>query len=179
MRIAGLFIFAFVIAIAAPAFVCAQTAKDVNVVNPTTAPVNVRSVDEPARRAYQVGFEINTPNPVTTPAGKIFVVEHVSGNVRLKTVSGATTPCKFFELGLPVIGIQGSPVESFSLTPTDMGTAPSIGFDLSFYSINNPVKFYIHPNTDLGAMNYSIGGSCMASPIMNSRIVLSGCLADM
>ena len=172
-------IFVFVVVLVGPTLVHAQAPKETVIINPVTSPVNVRSVDEPARRAYQVGFEINTPNPVTTPAGKIFVVEHVSGSVRLKTVSGATTPCRFFELALPVVGVQGSPVESFSLTPTEMGTSASVGFDVSFYSINNPMKLYIRPGTDLGGMNFAIGGSCTPSPILNSRIILSGYLADM
>jgi hypothetical protein len=41
------------------------------------------------------------------------------------------------------------------------------------------MKLYMRPGTELGGMNFSMGGSCAASPIFNSRIVLSGYLADM
>ena len=173
-----LFIFVISFAIVAPTSSFAQTSKDVNVVNTTSAPVPVKSVDDPARRAFQVGFEVNGATPVSTPAGKIFVIEHVSGSFRLKTVTGSTTPCRFFELGLPVSGVQGT-TETIELIPTDMGTAASIGFDLSFYSINHPMKLYMRPGTELGGMNFSMGGSCAPSPIFNSRIVLSGYLVDM
>ena len=178
MKALGLFILVVSFVLFVPTVSSGQTSKDVTVVNTTAAPVPVRSVDDPARRAFQIGFEVNGAAPVSTPAGKIFVVEHVSGSFRLKTVSGSATPCRFFELGLPVSGVQGAP-EVFEIIPTEMGTAPSIGFDVSFYSINHPMKIYFRQNSDLGAMNFSIGGSCTASPILNSRIVLSGYLADM
>jgi hypothetical protein len=156
----------------------AQTAKDVTVVNTAAAPVPVKSVDDPARRAFQIGFEVNAATPVSTPAGKIFVVEHVSGSFRLKTVTGSTTPCRFFQLSLPVSGVQGT-FESFEIIPTEMGTTSSIGFDVTFHSINHPMKLYLRQNTDLGGMNFLMGGSCAPSPILNSRIVLSGYLVDM
>lgn len=178
MKGLGLFIFVISICVLATTSSFAQTAKDVTVVNTTAAPVPVKSVDDPARRAFQIGFEVNGATPVSTPAGKIFVIEHVSGSFRLKTTSGSSTPCRFFELGLPVSGVQGV-TEAIELIPTDMGTAASIGFDLSFYSINHPMKLYMRPNTELGGMNFSMGGSCAPSPIFNSRIVLSGYLVDM
>src|SRR5688572_15911929 len=84
-----------------------QGAKEVIVANTPAAPVPVKSVDDPARRAFQLAFEVNSPNTVTTPAGKIFVVEHVSGNFRLGTASGGANPCRFFQLGLPISGISG------------------------------------------------------------------------
>ncbi len=178
MKALCLFLLVLSFAIFVPTESLGQTAKDVTVVNTPAAPVPVRSVDDPARRAFQIGFEVNSPTPVSTPAGKIFVVEHVSGSFRLKTVSGSSTPCSFFELGLPSSGVQGT-FEVLELIPTAMGTTPSIGFDLSFYSINHPMKFYLRQNTDLGPMNFSMGGGCAPSPIFNSRIVLSGYLVDM
>lgn len=178
MKALSLFILILSFAIFVPTVSFGQTAKDVNVVNTTAAPVPVKAVDDPARRAFQIGFEVNTGTPVSTPAGKIFVVEHVSGSFRLKTVSGSTSPCRFFELGLPISGVQGSP-QTYELIPTEMGTAASIGFDLSFYSINHPMKLYLQQNSELGGMNFSIGGNCAPSPIFNSRIVLSGYLVDM
>ncbi|MEO6334720.1 MAG: hypothetical protein ABIO91_07020 [Pyrinomonadaceae bacterium] len=155
-----------------------QASKEVVVTNTAAAPVLVKSVDDPARRALQLGFEVNSPNTVTTPVGKIFVVEHVSGTFRLKTQAGATMPCKFFELALPVSGTQASLPESYQLIPTDMGTTPSLGFDLSFYSINHAMKLYFRPATELGGMSFTMGGSCTSSPIFYSRIVLSGYLVD-
>lgn len=178
MKIVSLYVVLIGIALAAHTAALGQASKDVVVVNTAAAPALVKSVDDPARRAFQLGFEVNGPNTVTTPAGKIFVVEHVSGTFRLKTQSGATTPCKFFELGLPVSGIQGSLPETYQLIPTEMGTAPSVGFDVSFYSINHAMRLYMRPNSELGAMSFAIGGSCTASPILNSRIVLSGYLVD-
>ena len=156
----------------------AQALKDVVVMNTAAAPALVKSVDDPARRAFQLGFEVNNPNPVTTPAGKIFVVEHVSGTFRLKTQSGSTTPCRFFELALPVTGVQGSLPESYQLIPVDMGTTTSAGFDLSFYSINHAMKLYLRPNTELSGLNSVIGGSCVVPAIFSSRVVLSGYLVD-
>jgi hypothetical protein len=178
MKALGLVLFVFTIMLAGTSVTSAQQSKDVTVVNPPDNPVNVRSVDDPARRAFHAQFEVNTPNPVVVPAGKIFVVEHVSGSFRLKTIQGATTPCKFYELALPNAGVQGIFIP-INFTPTDMGTAASVGFDVSFYTLNNPMKFYVRPGAELGPMNFSIGGSCPASPILNSRIVLSGYLVDM
>ncbi len=177
MKAIGLFVIAFAMILSAQIASLDQAAKDVVVTNTAAAPVPVKSVDDPARRAFQIGFEVNGPNPVTTPAVKIFVAEHVSGTFRLKTQSGATTPCRFFELGLPVSGVMGLP-EAFQLIPTDMGTTASVGFDVSFYSINHPMKLYFRPNTEFGGMSFVIGGSCTVSPMLNSRIVLSGYLVD-
>lgn len=178
MKALSLFILMMSFGVMVPTLSLGQSTKDVNVVNTAAAPVRVKSVDDPARRAFQIGFEVNSGTPVSTPAGKIFVVEHVSGSFRLKTVSGSTSPCRFFELGLPVSGVQGAP-QSYELIPTDMGTGASIGFDLTFYSINHPMKLYIQQNSELGAMNFSIGGNCASSPLFNGRIVLSGYLVDM
>src|SRR5215203_7373976 len=113
MKTVSLFIVAIGIALFGHTVILAQASKDVIVTNTASAPALVKSVDDPARRAFQLGFEVNGQNPATTPAGRIFVVEHVSGTFRLKTQSGAVTPCKFFELGLPVSGAQGSLPESF------------------------------------------------------------------
>jgi hypothetical protein len=168
-------VLAFLVSIAVTAN--GQGPKDVNVINSASAPVPVRSVDEPAKRAFQLAFEINTPTPVTTPAGKIFVVEHVSGTVRMGTVSGSTQPCRFLQLGFPVSGTSGAP-EALELIPTLMGTAASIGMDISFQSINHPMKFYIRPNMEIGGANFVLGGACTASPIIFSRMVFSGYLVD-
>ena len=178
MKSVSLFILAIGIVLLGNTAGRAQASKEVIVANTAAAPALVKSVDDPARRGFQLGFEVNGPNSVTTPAGKIFVVEHVSGTFRLKTQSGSATPCRFFELGLPVSGVQGSLPESYELIPTDMGTTASVGFDLTFYSINHAMKLYLRPNTELGAMSYVIGGNCTASPIFSSRIVLSGYLVD-
>jgi hypothetical protein len=178
MKTVSLYLVALCIAFAAHTVTLGQASKEVVVTNTAAAPALVKSVDDPARRAFQLGFEVNSPNSVTTPAGKIFVVEHVSGTFRLKTQSGAATPCRFFELALPVSGVQGSLPESYQLIPVDMGTTPSVGFDVSFYSINHAMKLYFRPGTELSGMNFAIGGSCTATPILNSRIVLSGYLVD-
>src|SRR5215207_10030056 len=135
-------ILAVFVVIGTVSFAYAQTSKDVNVVNTAAAPVNVRSVDDPAKRAFQLAFEVNGTNPVATPVGKVFVVEHVSGSFRLGSVSGLTTTCRFLQLAFPVSGVTGLP-EALELLPTVMGTVPSIGMDLTFVSINNPMKFYI------------------------------------
>jgi hypothetical protein len=113
MKTVSLYLLAIGIALFGNTVILAQGPKDVVVTNTASAPALVKSVDDPARRAFQLGFEVNGQNPATTPAGKIFVVEHVSGTFRLKTQSGSTTPCKFFELALPVTGVQGSLPESY------------------------------------------------------------------
>jgi hypothetical protein len=154
-----------------------QVAKEVVVTNTAAAPVLVRSVDDPARRAFQLAFEVNSGTPATTPAGKIFVVEHVSGNFRLGTVTGSANPCRFLQLGLPVSGISGPP-EAVEFIPTVMGTSAALGNDVTFLSINHPMKFYIRPSSDVGGVNSLLGGSCTASPMISSRIVLSGYLVD-
>ena len=178
MKTLGLFLFLFSIVLATATYTRAQGAKEVIVANTSAAPVPVRSADDPARRAFQVGFEPNSGNTVTTPAGKIFVVEHVSGSFRLGTTSGSTNPCRFFQLSLPVSGIAGPP-ESIELIPTIMGTAPSVSNDITFLSLSQPMKFYIRQNTEIGGVSYSISGGCIVSPLLNSRIVLSGYLVDM
>ena len=40
------------------------------------------------------------------------------------------------------------------------------------------MKFYIRQNTELGGVNSVLGGSCSATPILNSRMMLSGYLVD-
>ncbi|MEP6704818.1 MAG: hypothetical protein ABJB34_08435 [Acidobacteriota bacterium] len=178
MKTLSLFLVVIGIALLGNTVSFGQASKDVVVTNTAAAPALIKSVDDPARRAFQLGFEVNGPNTVMTPSGKIFVVEHVSGTFRLKTQSGSATPCKFFELALPVSGVQGSLPESYQLIPMDMGTTPSLGFDVSFYSINHAMKLYFRPSTELGGMSFAMGGSCTASPILYSRIVLSGYLVD-
>ncbi len=177
MKGPALFLFIFTIALFAPHSVFSQPAKEVIVTNTRAAPVLVRAVDNPARRAFQLAFEVNSGNTVTTPAGKIFVVEHVSGTFRLGTVSGAASPCRFLQLGLPVSGITGPP-EALEFIPTLMGTVPSISNDITFLTINHPMKFYIRENTDIGGVNAVFGGSCTPTPIVFSRMVLSGYLVN-
>ena len=178
MRALCLFLVLFVIAVGVTTSL-GQGAKDVVVTNAATAPVPVRTVDDPARRAFQLGFEVNGPNTVMTPAGKIFVVEHVSGSFRLGTTTGSSTnPCRFFQLGLPVSGVSGPP-EVVELIPTLMGVASGgINNDVTLLSLNHSMKFYIRPNMEIGGVNSVIGGSCTPSPILTSRVLLSGYLVD-
>lgn len=177
MKTLGSFLAAIAIVLSFQHASLAQTGKDVVVTNTPTSPIPIRSVDDPARRAFQLGFEVNGPNLVTTPAGKIFVVEHVSGSFRLNTVAGSASPCRFLQLGLPFSGATGPP-EALELVPTLMGVAPGGSNDFSFLSINHPMKFYIRPNSEIGGVNSLLGGSCTSSPIFSSRIVLSGYLVD-
>ncbi len=41
------------------------------------------------------------------------------------------------------------------------------------------MKFYMRQNTELGGVNSVVAGSYTATPILNSRMVLSGYLVDM
>jgi len=178
MKAIGLFLIIVGGLMLMPDSAAGQGSKEVIVTNTSANAVPVRAVDDAARRAFQLGFDVNTGNTVTTPAGKIFVVEHVSGSFRLGTTSGATTPCRFLQIGLPISGITGPP-EAVEIIPTVMGTTASVGNDVTFLSINHPMKFYVRQNTEIGGVNSVLGGNCTASPIMNSRIVLSGYLVDM
>ena len=177
MRTLVLFVVTLVFGVSLSMTSFGQTAKDVIVANPPASPVNIRAVDDPAKRAFQLAFEVGTPNPVSTPAGKIFVVEHVSGTFRLGTVSGSSNPCRFLQIAFPASGASG-PFEALELIPTVMGTAQSIGQDLTFISINHSMKFYVRPNTEVGGLNYVMGGNCTGAPLVNSRMVLSGHLVD-
>ncbi len=74
-------------AVPLPSNVNVVNTPNVNVVNPTTQPVPVRDVDNPARQPFQVqvvgdfadGASTTGDIPITTvPAGKLLVIEYVS-----------------------------------------------------------------------------------------------------
>jgi len=148
----------------------AQT--DVRVTNKVGDAVAVKSVDNPARHGFQVSFELNgaTPPPAI-PAGKVFAVEHISGHLRIPSATGATTPCKFYQLSF----LLGS--TDIDVTPVLMGTAPSIGQDLNFITISQPLKAYVQGGSDYGAAGFSLSSGCSGSPT-SSHIVLTGYLIN-
>ena len=145
----------------------AQT--DVTVTNPKTSPVLVRDVDNDARRPYQVSFSIGQPTLPTVPAGKVFVIEYVSGTIRVPSTTGSASPCRFMQLSFG-LG-NGSDTD---VLPVYMGTAQSINnTDINFFTISQRVQTYGLANSDLGGTSYSLAAGCNSGPTF-SHIVLSG-----
>jgi hypothetical protein len=154
------------LAFASAAF--AQT--EVRVTNKVGDAVAVKSVDSPARHGYQVSFSINPATPPEVPAGKVFAVEHISGQIRVPSATGATIPCKFMQLSF----VLGS--TDIDVVPVSMGTAPSIGNDLNFVTISQPIKAYIPAGSQLGFASFALSQSCSFPSF--SHIVLSGYLIN-
>jgi len=60
----------------------------VTVAKPRSNPVLVRDVDNDARRPFQVQFSIGQTTLPTVPAGKVFVIEYISGTIRVPNPQG-------------------------------------------------------------------------------------------
>ncbi|MEP7074450.1 MAG: hypothetical protein ABI878_01460 [Acidobacteriota bacterium] len=162
------------ISIVFASFVFAVTASaqtDVRVTNKVGDAVAVKSVDAPARHGFQLSTSINPATPAVVPAGKVFAVEFVSGQVRIPSATGATTPCKFMQLSF-VMG--GSDID---VAPVSMGTAPSVSNDINFVTISQPIKAYLPAGSEVGPASLSLASSCSGFPTF-SHIVFSGYLIN-
>jgi hypothetical protein len=161
--------------------------KPVVVVNTLANPVPVfgivRDAENPARQAFQIEYHPRILDPArTTPQGKIFVVEYISGELQVDTPAGEPTPCKILRLGFSsspsLFSNPPIPPGAFSVIPIFQGYVNSIGFVRSFYSISQTVKIYIAPGTVVGTGFSLIGPVCVPSSL-NGRITLSGHLVDL
>jgi hypothetical protein len=148
----------------------AQTPTQVRVTNKIGDAVAVKAVDNPGRHAFQVGFELNGANPPEVPAGKVFVVEHISGNIRVPSAFGAPGPCRFHQLSL-FLGID------IDVVPVHMGTSPGLSNDFNFFTISQPVRAYATQGSQLGGASLSLSQHCSGFPTW-SRIVLTGHLVN-
>lgn len=145
----------------------AQT--DVTVTNPKTNPVLIRDVDNDARRPYQVSFSIGQPTLPTVPAGKVFVIEYVSGTIRVPSTTGLSAPCRFMQLSFVFGGLT-----DIDVLPVYMGTVQSINnTDVNFFTISQRVHTIGLANSDLGGTSYSLSPGCNSGPTF-SHVVLSG-----
>jgi len=152
-------------------FAAAMSAQtNVRVTNKKGDAVAVKSVDNPARHAYQVSFALNTNLP-TVPDGKVFAVEHISGHMRVPSAFGAVGPCKFMQLSF----ILGS--ADIDVIPVSMGTSPSLSNDVNFISFTQPVRAYVSANSDFGAANLALSQYCSGFPT-DSTIVITGHLIN-
>jgi hypothetical protein len=149
--------------------ISASAQTDVTVTNPKSNPVLIRDVDNDARRPFQVSFSIGQSTLPTVPAGKIFVIEYISGQVRLPSTTGSQMPCRFMQLSFG-LG-NGSDTD---VLPVYMGTAQSVSnTDLNFFTISQRVQVYGLSNSDLGGTSYSLSSGCTGAPTF-SHISLSG-----
>ena len=162
----SIFCFIAILTFSTAAF--AQTEVRVN--NKAGDAVAVKSVDEPARRAYSVAFEMNASPLPSVPAGKTFVIEHISGHIRVPSAFGAAGPCRFMQLSF----IVGSEID---VVPVFMGTAAGLSNDFNFFTISQPVRAYATQNSDIGGAGYSLSQYCSGFP-GSSRIVLTGYLVN-
>jgi hypothetical protein len=162
----SIFCFTAILTFSAAAF--AQT--EVRVANKVGDAVAVKSVDEPARRAYSVAFAMNANPLPTVPAGKTFVIEHISGHIRVPSAFGAAGPCRFMQLSF----IVGSEID---VVPVFMGTATGLNNDFNFFTISQPVRAYATQNSDIGASSFSLSQYC-SGPASSSNIVLTGYLVN-
>jgi hypothetical protein len=160
----GLVVFVFVGILGGAA--AAQT--DVTVTNPRSNPVLVRDVDNDARRPFQVQFSIGQATLPTVPAGKVFVIEYISGTIRVPSTTGSTLPCQFRQLSF-VLGQT-----DIDVVPVSMGSSQSINnTDLNFFTISQRVQLYAPANADLGGTSYALSQGCTSGPT-SSHIVLTG-----
>lgn len=159
--------------IASPHNTYAQQTKAVQVTNDTTNPVPTKNVENPARNAFQVAFELLGSNPATVPAGKIFVIEHISGAIRVESQFNAPVPCRIRQLS-----ISTGSLHPIDVIPIYMGTGQGLNGDVNFFSISQPVRVAARPGSELGGASMSLGQYCNSFPLMWSNIVFTGYLVD-
>ena len=138
--------------------------------------VPVKVVNDPAKRSYHAGVDLAFPftgEYPTVPAGKMFVVEYITGTFRTFNAFGAAT-CKPYEIQFSLRPDNTSALENYAVLPTHMGTGQGISGDVNFYSITQPVAISIAPGTPI-APAWSLGPVCSA-PTVQGRIVFSGYL---
>jgi hypothetical protein len=131
----------------------------------TAGPLPVRDVDNPARHAFQTGADgFLAPGPDTqelyvagAPAGKIFVIEYVSGTVGLPAGN------KILWLGLQTD--QGAGPQDHMLAPPTFagssGGVDSYGYGqlTRLYCTEAGLRFFIHrTGTDLGSVSVYLSG---------------------
>ena len=150
--------------------VLAQTPTQVRVTNKAGDAVAVKSVDNPARHSYQVAFEMNVGAPPVVPDGKTFVIEHISGHIRVPSATGITGACRFLQLSF----IVGSEID---VVPVFMGTASGLSNDFNFFTISQPVRAYATQNSDIGSASFSLSQFCTGI-LTSSHIVLTGYLVN-
>lgn len=149
----------------------AQKSSNVVVTNTTANPVPVRRADNPAFQSYKIGVDWGETKSV--PAGKTFVVEHISGHYQIGAPFGAAGPCRIMRLAIPVGG------ESIDVVPVYMGTATGLGQDVNFFSFSQQYKGYITQGSDVpGSATSSLSQYCNSFPVSYSRVVFSGYLVD-
>lgn len=149
-------------------FVEAQ--KGTVISNTTENPVRVKAVDNPAHQPYRIGVSLQ--ETATVPAGKIFVIEHLSGRLMVESNAGATGPCRIHYLAF---GSGGEPID---VIPVYMGSAQGLNTEFSFFSFSQPIKSYAGPNSDVGGATAGLSMHCKSFPVFDSRIVFSGYLVD-
>jgi hypothetical protein len=161
--------------LAAALFVCAgvfagaaSAQTDVTVTNPKSNPVLIRDVDNDAKRPYQVAFSIGQATFPTVPPNKVFVIEYISGTIRINSASDGP-PCRILQMSFGL-----SSANTIDVIPVYMGASSSLNdIDVNFFSISQPVKIYAMPNGDLGGTSQVLSQGCNGLPT-SSTIVLSG-----
>jgi hypothetical protein len=149
----------------------AQADKTVVVVNTAANPVPVRSVDVPAPiQPYQA--VIDGSSLPTVPAGKLLVIEHVSGHYRVPSASGSAGPCRILQLSL-LLGSGGD----IDVVPVFMGTGTGINSDVNFFTFSQAVRSYVTAGSEFGAANYVGSQYCSGFPTV-SHVVVSGHLEN-
>lgn len=152
----------------------AQTPVVVTNRNNDSVPVKV--VNDPAKRAYHAGVDLAFPSTgeyPAVPAGQTFVVQYITGKFRTYNAFGAAA-CKPYDLSVGARPDADSPIESYSIVPTYMGTGQGISGEVNFYAVNQSVTIYIAAGFPI-APAFSLGPVCTA-PTIQGRIVLSGYL---
>jgi len=146
------------------------TANPVPVVISNNTPLNPLSVRTVGPVApFSTSFALGQPPAPAIPAGKLFVVEHISGNIRLPSVSGGG-PCRILGLSFLLGTAQ------IDVIPVFMGSISSAGIDSNFFSFSQPVRAYV-PSSDLGLTIFARSDPCTGAPT-SSLIVWNGHLVD-
>jgi hypothetical protein len=160
----------------------------VSVGNPATNPVNVRSVDEPARQAFTMFCALTAADLVhgnaycyphiiganqnqggNIPAGKRFVIEMVSG---LYMSDPGIKPAKIFlETGVP-----GGSVHTYFHAASD---GPMCCFSGENWSFVQPVRLYADPGPNLPGVRLILSAVPPANAIGNFEVFLVGTLVDL
>lgn len=144
--------------------------KGTVITNTADNPVRVKAVDNPAYNRYQVITELGDISSV--PAGKIFVIEHISGSLMIESAAQATGTCRVYSLALSTGAVP------LDVIPTYMGSAPGLNTQYSFFSFSQPVKAYVGPGSDFGGLTSGLSSDCKDFPLFFSRIAFFGYLVD-
>jgi hypothetical protein len=152
-----------------PAVITNTPATPVPVVISNNTPTNPLSVrDVGPLEPFSTSFAVGQPPTPAIPAGKLFVVEHISGNLQVPSLVGGG-PCRILGLSFLLGTAQ------VAVVPVFMGLISSGGIDTNYFTISQPVRAYV-PSGPNGITISAVTDPCNGS--WTGQIVWNGHLVD-